>query len=360
MPPAAGAGNLHERNTVIDNDFDLDALLDDIAAEVTDLASENPYDRHDRLRQEFEDAEERARDAEIAMSRIEESVGEASGYGSGGYYMYRSLVSDEARGNTASYNVNRMWALDRALQGQDVFIESVTDDQVRRLLDGYESLKRAERAMTEARDAYQAACKDLDLAPIEGCYVRFCDPMYDQWGSVSNYTTGYGVITKITAASYIVAIDHAMSDRRMGDKSTARIATKNAFDNVYSRGRNMELLWGPTGNARRAERARLNAIKQAEEDRKRREAQERMWAATSAYDAAKQADDERTREIRSAPERAAVEATRRILAKYADEVLAETDSALAEILAAMPTYTRPAILDAPPPSRTWSDYLETE
>lgn len=345
---------------MIDNDFDLDALLDDIAAEVTDLASENPYDRHDRLRQELEDAEQRTREAETAMSRIEESVSNAVGVASSGPYFYRQTVRPGAAGNMMSYYINREWTLDRALEGQDVFTEKVSDDQVRRLLDGYEAVKRAERAEAEARAAYQTAQRDLDLTPIEGCYVRFCDPMYDQWGSVSNYTTGYGVITKITAASYIVQIDHAMSDRRMGDKSTARIATKNAFDNVYSRGRNMELLWGPTGNARRAERARLDAIKQAEEDRKRREAQERMWAATSTYDAAKQADDERTREIRSAPERAAVEATRRILAKYADEVLAETDSALAEILAAMPTYTRPAILDAPPPSRTWSDYLETE
>lgn len=344
---------------MIDNDFDIDALLDDIAAEVSDLASENPYDRHDRLRQELEDAEQRTRDAETAMCRIEESVSNAVGETSG-YYFYRQTVRPDAAGSTMSYYINREWALDRAREGQDVFTDRVTHDQVRRLLDGYEAVKRAERAAAEARDAYQAAQRDLDLAPVEGCYVRFHDPVYGQYGDVYDSTTGYGVITKITAASFIVEIDHAASDRRMRDKTTARIATKNAFDNVYSRGRDMQLLWGPTGNARRAERARLDAIKQAEEDRKRREAQERMHAATSAYDAAKRADDERTREVRSAPERAAVEATRRILAKYADEVLAETESALAEILAAMPTYTRPAILDAPPPSRTWSDYLETE
>lgn len=343
---------------MIDNDFDLDALLDDIAAEVTDLASENPYDRHDRLRQEMEDAEQRARDAETAMSRIEESVSGALGLSSS-YYFYRETVRPEAQGETRNYEINRFWMLDRAVQGQDVFTDRVSDDQVRRLIDGYEATKRAERTMTEAQAAYKAACKDLDLTPTEGCYVRFCDPMYDQWGSVGNYTTGYGVITKITAASYIVAIDHAASDRRMSDKSTARIATKNAFDNVYSRGRNMELLWGPTGNARREERARLDAIKQAEEQRRRSEAQDRMYAAVTAYDAAKRADDERNHNLATAPERAAVEATRRILAKYADEVLAETESALAEILAAMPEYTRPSILDTPP-SRTWSDYLETE
>lgn len=343
---------------MIDNDFDLDALLDDIAAEVTDLASENPYDRHDRLRQELEDAEQRTRDADIAMSRIEESVSGALGLSSS-YYFYREVVRPEASEGFPTYHINRVWMLDRALQGEDVFKDRVSDDQVRRLIDGYEALKRAERAQADAQAAYKTAQKDLDLAPIEGCYVRFHDPVYGQYGDVYDSTTGYGVITKITAASYIVQIDHAASDRRMGDKSTARIATKNAFDNVYSRGRDMELIWGPTGNARRAERARLDAIKQAEEQRRRSEAQGRMHAAVTAYDAAKRADDEHNHNLAAAPERAAVEATRRILARYADEVLAETESALAEILAAMPEYTRPSILDTPP-SRTWSDYLETE
>lgn len=342
---------------MIDNDFDLDALLDDIAAEVTDLASENPYDRYDRLRQDYEDALQRVRDAEAEMLQIEESIGNALGHG-GAYYLYRNTVRNDVRGGAMSYYINRDWALPRAAQGRDIFVESVTDEHIRRLLDGYEKCQRATAVMEEARVASQNAWSGL--APIEGCYVKFLDPVYDgQYGGVRDSIVGYGVITKITAASYMVQIDHAASDRRMGDKATARIATKTAFDSVYSRGRAMQLEWGPTGNARRAERARLAAIKQAEEQRRRNEAQGRMHAAVTAYDAAKRADDEHNHNLATAPERAAVEATRRILAKYADEVLAETESALAEILAAMPEYTRPSILDTPP-SRTWSDYLETE
>lgn len=358
MPPAAGAGNFHERNTVIDNDFDLDALLDDIAAEVTDLASEDPYDKHDRLRQAYEDARVAVDDADRAMTQAETSISESLNLGWYGY-MYRYMVREDARAGEAQHRINRDWALTRALNGQDIFHDKVPADAISRLMENYEMLRRAGAAAREAQAAFESARVDLD--PIEGCYVKFSDPVYDsQYGGVRDSITGYGVVTKITAASYIVEIDHKTSDRRMGDKATARIATKNAFDNVYSRGRDLSLMWGPRGNALRAERARLNAIKQAEEQRRCREAQERMYAATAAYDAAKRADEERMREVRSAPERAAVEATRRILARFADEVLAETESVLAEILAAMPTYTRPAILDAPPPSRTWSDYLEDE
>lgn len=342
-----------------DLDFDLDALLDDIASEVTDLAYETPLDKHDRLHQAFLDAREAAQDATRALERAEEETANALGHT---WHFYDSIVRPEMRERACSgvYRPNRDTVMPLALEGIDIFVPEVTQEMADRLIDAYREHRRACEEEVESQRSYLACYEEVKHSYVEGAYVRFEDANVDQWGYVSSTYNGYGTITKITAASYIVEINHHASSHRYEGKETVRIKVEKATTPARNGGRGMVVIWGPTGNARRAERDRLAAIKRAEESRRADAAYAKMREAIAAYDAAKRADDEHRTATRVAPERAAMEAAQRILARYADEVKAEADAILAEALAAMPAYERSPLLDGPPPSRNWSDYLEEE
>jgi hypothetical protein len=248
----------------------------------------------------------------------------------------------------------------RLIKGErDMLVEAITESHVDLLITAWNDVQRAEDEYADAERTYREVYDEVQdtKAFTEGCYVRFEGANFDSWGYCTSTFRGYGVITKITASGYIVQIDQHASHHRFGGKETLRIKYDNATDSAESKGRGLSIEWGPTGNAQRAERERLAALEREAEARRNQQAYERCQAACAAYDAAKRADNEHQHAVATAPERAAVEATRRILAKYADEVQAEADAVLAVLLSEIPAYERPEILDNPP-SREWSDYLE--
>lgn len=327
----------------MDNDFDIDALLDDIASEVSSIASEDTLDRHDRLRQVMLDHDEVVSQLENEMCRAESAAG-----------ISRNWWGQLLVGPASNSWLDRDHAMPAVLSGEYGWSHEVTQELRDRLTSTYEALQRAQRELSEAKAAYKEIRVEANQALREGCYVEFATRFGNQAAG------GKGEITKITASSYVVTLDHTASSWKYQDRETVRIDISTAQRGVWSSGRSLTILWGPKGNTKRREDALIEARKREEQRQREQAAMERRNTAVTAYDEAKRLDDERTHTVSTAPDRAAMTAAQRILARYAAEVQAEADALLAETLAALPAYERPSILDAPPPSRDWTDYLEDE
>lgn len=338
------------------DDFDLDTLdlddiLADVEAEIAALDAEDPYDRHDRLRLAHDEAHEVFVAAENALSEYVYSLAETvTGYRFNGWRGFITSWPEDIPGRDYDMDgVRKVRTSGRDCRTVLPLVESVADraETLWSLVDNY---FRTSEAVTEAARVYREA--KTSVPPKEGCYVSF------RTKQGNNSVSGYGTVKSFAATSMIVEIDHAAS-YGLGDRATARISLHNMEKGVWSGGREVRVEWGPKGNAERAERARLAMEERNRQWSIRNAAQQRMHEAVRAYEAAKQADDNRAAKVANIPSLSRAEAERLVLMKYAAEVAVMEQVEADKRYAALGDYERPAVLDNPP-SRVWQDYVEEE
>ena len=333
-----------------DLDFDLDDLLDSIDDDIAALDSENEHARLDRLHVAFDEASQRYSEASAAFDSAGRLARRQAGISSE-YRWLRAIVTQWPN-NDDPWSPDEQ-TLDRyikcGLEDDIVWAPGIDRDAVQQVLSAASALVRAMEARDEAQRVFNDAA--TSCPPIEGCYVAFKTRT-----SQSNWDSFKGVVTGITAGNYIVALDNDP----YSDAQTARIKIATARHSVWTRGgRELRVLWGPVGNAQRAERDRLARIAAEEQRRKEEAARERCRTVMAIYDQARHAEDEHTFALQRAPQHAATEAAQQVLAKYAAEVEALASSLLADKMEALSHYERPEVLDNPP-SRDWRDYLDAE
>lgn len=344
------------------DDFDLDSLdlndlLADVEQELDDLTHESPWDRHDRLRITHMDAQDALDAAEAALTQALDGPASRLGWSRYNGDRWTALVAvwpDYVDG----YRLGRV-AIDTMRKRGDgpTWVEGVTPEEAERILALHARVLRAVKERDEAHAAWQAARADIEILSMpEGSYVSFeTVTSRTQWGDVSNYEAGFGVVSKWTADTLIVTIAPE-SSWYYSERKTARIKIKNMQQPLRMGGRNLKFLWGPTGNEFRKARAEAERIRKEKAAVAEAEARSKCYAATQAYDAAKAEDEDRARAVQAIPSQARMMAESILLAKYAEEFARLVAVSEQQITEALPEYERPAILDNPP-SRNYRDYL---
>lgn len=351
-------------------DFDIEDVfgdLDDIEQAIEELDSETLFDRHDRLKAAYEDAQEAGKAARNALVNI---AGSKHPTGSADRFFHDSRLDWNGR----VWNATE-FAVDSFKAGFLRFKDTVPDEVQAEVCEAIQACVDAKAAEEAASAAYQPVRKEaLEQHFTEGCFVTWQDKRGD-W----NAYTGYGTVVQVTASNYVVRIDHdeirrtcSYADRdHFGSKENAllKVDACQLGLGYANGGRSARLVWGPKGNAARAERAAAaKARKEAEEAARQAEeaaryereqaARLRCQAAQSAWQDAEATDRDHHAALSTAPQQAAEAALEVIKAKYARELAALTATMTHAITESLADYERPAILDGPRPSADWRDYLE--
>ena len=313
--------------------IELDDLFGALEDEVEALDAESNFDRHDRTRAVFLAAAEAHRLVDASVSRYDNNLVnlvEWPGDRPTQWYSVRPMVEDLWRAGTLR------------------FVADADPDTCAGLVAALRTYAPVKVAMADARAEYTAALKTLDLAHgfTEGAYVSFETRVSD-----TEEACGQGVIESVTATAYMVRIDHRNSSYRYRDRARAKIPIEDAMDGTRHGGRDLKLLWGPTGDAAR---------KAAQDDRDaaKRVNEVRMQAAfaakhidETAYEAALEV---RRAHIdgRGAVERNAREAAIVMLtAAYAKQFEALIAAATLALESELAGYEEPEILSGPDPRR---------
>ena len=310
--------------------IELDDLFGALEDEVDALDAETPLDRHDRTRAARLAASTAHQAANVKAADLFDS--HSIVWAADGVPMYAS----EAR------RAVREWHAAGTLRFTDSADASATAAYVGAL----DAEAAAAAAYADANAEYTAALAALDLENgfPEGVYVSF------QTRNGRNNEQGFGVIESVSATAYKIRIDRRNIRPYYESQTFAKVSIKGAM-NSRNGGRELRLLWGPTGDA-----ARKTA--QDERDAAKRIQDVRMQAAfaakridEAAYEAALVASStHRTARfnIESNAREAAIVMLTAAYAKQFDALIRAATLALESELAG---YEDPEILSSPDPRR---------
>lgn len=364
----------------IDASLDLDDLfgdLDDIEQSIEELNAETVFDRHDRLKAAYLDANATADEARAALSALAVKHARAVGVDPDTYRAEQYFWDRAFDWNRSVYRYTDE-LVQRASRKQPLpaFTDAVPVDVREVITAAINEVVRLDSLRQAAHSAWLASVPEFqdedsdDFTHLtEGCYVKWTDVNKNQWGDVSTEYTGYGTVVQITATNYVVRIDHdeirlqsGWRDRHHFDgKENAMLKIALCFeDGGYTKGgRSAQFLWGPAGNAKRTERAAVEAAKREAKAAVERAAAERRDAARAEYEAAVNADREHRAALQRVQQDAEAAALDVLKAKYAAELTRLTKALAVGIEQSLSDYERPSILDNQPSNR-WQDYVEEE
>lgn len=338
---------------MIDDVFgDLD--LDDLEAEVEQVATEDVWARHDRIKAEMQAL---TKQAEKAKESWDYPALSSYWLGYSGEALLRRAMRDafptpesvwDLHSSSSWHQNARQSYFARSVRNEEARNTSVEQRITRALYFLRRDLDLIESA-SEAVNAYEEALAAANAAgfPV-GAVVTFSTTRGQ------NRYSAQGVVREITANNYIVKIDSANSAWEMRDQETARIKIRNATRASYYGGRQMSLVWGPshaqTYLAEEAKR-REEAARKAERERA---AQEMRDAARRAWNAVEYEHQAYEQAVKAIPGQAAAKAVEALIARHSEEFASLVASLHNGLLTqvAQPTSERYQA-----PSSDWRDYL---